>query len=57
MEFNGKCKAPHLRRNNPEQHYRLDTNCLESSFAEKDLEVLVVSKLSRTSDTLCGTEG
>lgn len=50
MEFNGKCKAPHLGRNNPKKNYRLDPNSLESSFAEKDLVVLVVSKLSRASD-------
>ncbi|KAK4822606.1 hypothetical protein QYF61_017338 [Mycteria americana] len=38
-----QCSAP--RRNNHMQHYRLWSSWLESSFAEKDLAVLVDTKL------------
>ncbi|GAB0178657.1 hypothetical protein GRJ2_000331000 [Grus japonensis] len=47
MKFNkGKCKILHLWRNNSVHQYRLGANHLESSFAEKDLGVLVDSKLN-----------
>ncbi|GAB0209103.1 mitochondrial enolase superfamily member 1 [Grus japonensis] len=47
MKFNkGKCKVLHLRRNNPMQQYMLGATQLESSFAEKDLGVLVGTRLS-----------
>ncbi|KAK4810813.1 hypothetical protein QYF61_008785 [Mycteria americana] len=46
-EFNkGKCKILHLRRNNPMHRYMLGAAQLESSFAEKDLGVLVDTKLN-----------
>lgn len=32
-----KCKILHLRQNNAMHQYRLDTDCLESSFAEEGL--------------------
>ncbi|PKU41806.1 rna-directed dna polymerase from mobile element jockey-like [Limosa lapponica baueri] len=47
MKFsNGECKVLHLERNNPRHQYKLGTDQLESSFAEKDLRVLVDTKLS-----------
>ncbi|PKU49624.1 hypothetical protein llap_8 [Limosa lapponica baueri] len=39
----GKCQVLHLWRNNPMHQYTLGTDQLESSFAEKDLGVLVDS--------------
>ena len=42
---NGKCKVLPLERNNPIHQYMLRTNQLESSFAEKDLGVLMDIKL------------
>ncbi|GAB0205625.1 mitochondrial enolase superfamily member 1 [Grus japonensis] len=47
MKFNkGKCKALHLGKNNPMHQYRLGVDLLGSSSAEKDLRVLVDSKVS-----------
>ncbi|GAB0184068.1 hypothetical protein GRJ2_000872100 [Grus japonensis] len=47
MKFNKrKCKVLHLVRNNPMDQYMLGTTQLESSFAEKDLGVLVDTKLN-----------
>lgn len=46
MKFHkGKCKIL-LGKNHPMQHFRLEAGCLKSSFAEKDLGVLMYSKLS-----------
>jgi len=45
MKFNKKCKILHLGRKNPIQQYMLGATQLESSFAEKDLGVLVDARL------------
>lgn len=40
------CRILHLERNNTRHQYRLEVNLPESSSMDKDLGVLVVSKLS-----------
>ncbi|KAK4828884.1 hypothetical protein QYF61_001442 [Mycteria americana] len=47
MQFNkGKCKALHLGKNNPMHWYMLRDTQLEKSIAERDLGVLVDTKLN-----------
>ncbi|PKU44202.1 hypothetical protein llap_5498 [Limosa lapponica baueri] len=47
IKFNEKRKVLHLLRNNPSHQDMLEANCLERSFAEKDLGFLVDTKLTR----------
>ena len=46
----GRCKVLHLERNKPMHQYILETDRLESSFAEKALGVLVNIKLNVSSN-------
>ena len=47
MRFNkGKCRVLHFSHKKPMQHHRLREGWLESSLAEKDLEVLADSRLN-----------
>ncbi|GAB0204298.1 mitochondrial enolase superfamily member 1 [Grus japonensis] len=49
MRFNkGKCRIPHLGRGNPGYTYRLGNETLETSHTERNMAVLVDSKLNRS---------
>ncbi len=57
MKFNDQCKVLHLRRNNLMHQYTLGVTQLESSLAEKDLGVLVDTKLNMGQQHALATEG
>jgi len=42
----GKCQILHLGRNKPMHQHRLGANWLESGSKEKDLEILIINRLS-----------
>ena len=47
LKFNkGKCKVLHLGRNNPRDQYMLGATQMESGLTEKDLGILVDTKLN-----------
>lgn len=46
MKFNEKCKILHLGKNRPRHRYMLGTTQLNDSLVEKDLGILVGSKLN-----------
>jgi len=57
MKFNkDKCDVLHLGRNNLMHQYTLQANWLESSFAEKDLGVLVDKKLTMSKQSVLAAE-
>lgn len=54
MKFSkGKCKALQLGWHNPTQWDRLGTDCIENSFVEKELRV-VVDKLNASQPCALG---
>ena len=55
MKYNkDNCRVLHLGKNNPKYQYRLWTDLLESSIGERDLGVLVYSRM--TVSQQCGLE-
>ncbi|KAK4827933.1 hypothetical protein QYF61_022548 [Mycteria americana] len=46
MKFKGKCKPLHLGKNYPRHQCQLEADQLESSFAGRDLAVLVDTMLN-----------